>query len=228
MLVPCSGYLVAAPGLLVLAWSGALIPSLVGLSLYGIARGFFDANRMPIVRQLVDERYSATAYGFLNLVGCITGGVMTYVGGSLRDAKLSLSIAFVICAVAILITSGRCFMLKPTGHLSAMSGIPQRQSLVTLTTAHLRAESEHSPFALRIVLVESQEGTWQATGNGPACDSKRRVAAVTAGCSCCTASNTSAPSPAPRCKNSFTLTTLNHENRSPRWLHPESRRQSLG
>ena len=68
---------------------------------------------MPIVRQLVDERYSATAYGFLNLVGCITGGVMTYVGGSLRDAKLSLSIAFVICAVAILITSGRCFMLKP-------------------------------------------------------------------------------------------------------------------
>jgi dipeptide/tripeptide permease len=67
MLVPCSGYLVAAPGLLVLAWSGAIIPALVGLSLYGIARGFFDVNRMPIVRQLVDERYSATAYGFLNL-----------------------------------------------------------------------------------------------------------------------------------------------------------------
>ena len=106
-------WLAAAPGLLLLALSGALWPALCGLSLYGIARGFFDANRMPIVRQLVDERYSATAYGFLNFIGCLTGGVMTYAGGGLRDAGLSLSIAFLICAAAIGLTSALCFTLRP-------------------------------------------------------------------------------------------------------------------
>ena len=105
--------LAATPGLLLLALSGALWPALCGLSLYGIARGFFDANRMPIVRQLVDERYSATAYGFLNFIGCLTGGVMTYAGGGLRDAGLSLSIAFLICAAAIGLTSALCFTLRP-------------------------------------------------------------------------------------------------------------------
>jgi MFS family permease len=113
MLVPCGGYLVATPGLLLLALSGALFPALCGLSLYGIARGGFDANRMPIVRQLVDERYSATAYGFLNFIGCATGGIMTYVGGGLRDAHLSLSIAFLICAGAIGVTVVLFFFLRP-------------------------------------------------------------------------------------------------------------------
>ena len=113
MLLPGLGYLVAAPGLMVLAWSGALIPAMCGLSLYGIARGFSDANRMPIVRQIVDERYSATAFGVLNFVGCMTGGIMTYLGGGLRDAKLSLSVAFLICAGAIMVASVLCFILKP-------------------------------------------------------------------------------------------------------------------
>jgi hypothetical protein len=43
----------------------------------------------------------------------MTGGVMTYVGGGLRDARLNLSIAFLICAGAILIASFLCFRLEP-------------------------------------------------------------------------------------------------------------------
>lgn len=113
MLVPGYGYLLSAPGLLLLALSPALLPALAGLVLYGIARGFFDANRMPIIRQLVDERYSATAYGVVNFISCITGGLMTYAGGWMRDAHLSLSLAFLVCAIAVLITAGLCYMLKP-------------------------------------------------------------------------------------------------------------------
>ncbi|MSU66251.1 MAG: MFS transporter [Opitutus sp.] len=104
MLVPAWGYLAAAPALLLLASSHVLLIALAGLVVYGVARGFFDANLMPMVRQSVDERYSATAYGFLNLIGCFTGGAMTYAGGSLRDAGLNLSIAFGICAGGILVT----------------------------------------------------------------------------------------------------------------------------
>ncbi len=104
ILMPGFAYLLATPGLLLLALGYSLETALLGLSLYGIARGFYDANLMPIVRQIVDERFSATAFGFLNFISCMTGGIMTYVGGALRDAQISLSIAITICAAGILIS----------------------------------------------------------------------------------------------------------------------------
>ena len=113
LLLPGFAYLLSAPALLLLATGHALPFALVGLAAYGIARGFFDANLMPIVRQVVDERFSATAYGFLNFIGCMTGGAMTYFGGALRDAKVSLSIAFEICAVGVLIAGVLLVWLKP-------------------------------------------------------------------------------------------------------------------
>lgn len=113
MLVPAIGYLIGAPGLFMLAVSPALLPALTGLTCYGMARGLFDANRMPVVRQLVNERYSATAFGFTNFVSCITGGFMTFAGGRLRDAGVSLSIAYLTCAGAILLTAALCFRLEP-------------------------------------------------------------------------------------------------------------------
>jgi len=112
MLLPGMAYLAAAPALLVLATSGSERLVLGGLAIYGLARGFFDANLMPIVRQTVDERYSATAYGFLNFIACATGGVMTYFSGALRDAKISLTIAFEICAVGIFISALLLLFLK--------------------------------------------------------------------------------------------------------------------
>jgi predicted MFS family arabinose efflux permease len=113
MLMPGFGYLLAAPALLVLANTGNLTCALVGLGVYGLARGFFDANLMPIVRQSVSERFSATAYGFLNLIGCVTGGAMTYFGGVLRDARISLAIVFELCAAGILIAALLLLFLKP-------------------------------------------------------------------------------------------------------------------
>jgi MFS family permease len=114
MLVPAFGYVAAAPALVLMSLSDMLPLALGGLVVYGIARGFFDANLMPIVRQTVDERYSATAYGMLNMIGCFTGGIMTYVGGGLRDAGISLSIAFLICAAGIFLTALLLLWLKPT------------------------------------------------------------------------------------------------------------------
>src|SRR5262249_30550326 len=55
MLVPAWGYLAAAPALLFLASSQVLLMALAGLVVYGVARGFFDANLMPMARQSVNE-----------------------------------------------------------------------------------------------------------------------------------------------------------------------------
>ena len=53
----------------------------VGTTAFGIGRGFSDSNLMPIVCQIVDRKYRATAYGFLNLVGCVVGGITIWLAG---------------------------------------------------------------------------------------------------------------------------------------------------
>ena len=102
--VPAIGLGIAAP-FLFLACSTASLPwAIGGLAAYGIARGCLDANLMPLVRQAVDERFSATAYGVLNLAGCVAGGAMIYAGGRFQDAGIGLRPAFCLSALGLLAT----------------------------------------------------------------------------------------------------------------------------
>ena len=50
-----------------------------------------DANLMPVLRQVADERVSATGYGILNCTGCLAGGFMTLAGGVMRDRHIDLA-----------------------------------------------------------------------------------------------------------------------------------------
>jgi hypothetical protein len=52
---------------------------------------------------LVDERYSATGYGWLNFAGVMTGGALTYLGGWLRDSPVSLARLFQASAFCLLV-----------------------------------------------------------------------------------------------------------------------------
>lgn len=121
MLVPALGYAAAAPALFVLGWSDTLAVALAALVLFGLGRGCYDANCMPILRSLVAGRYSATGYGFLNLISCLAGGAMTYVGGALRDAHMPLGVAFQGAAVGLGITAVLLFLLKPRRQPQASS-----------------------------------------------------------------------------------------------------------
>lgn len=108
--VPFIGLCCAAPGIF-LASSTDLLPlAIFGLVVYGFARAFADSNMMPILCQVTDPRYRATGYGVLNLCGTIVGGLTIYAGGTLRDAKIDVSLIFgfasismVGCAVLLLL-----------------------------------------------------------------------------------------------------------------------------
>ena len=65
--------------------------------------GAFDANQMPLLRQIVNERYSATGYGVLNFISTSAGGIMVYAGGRLMDAKIDLARLFQGAGVALFI-----------------------------------------------------------------------------------------------------------------------------
>jgi MFS transporter, Spinster family, sphingosine-1-phosphate transporter len=124
--VPAIGYLVAGPCLF-LAAGTALLPAMIaGLVVFGLARGFYDANLMPVLRQVADERYSATGYGFLNLISCVTGGVLVYGAGMLRDAHVDLRLVFEFCAVGLVVTGLMLLLIKPR------SGSQLRQKMAGL------------------------------------------------------------------------------------------------
>ena len=112
-LVPGIGYLLAGPFLFLSAATNLLPIAIVGLIVFGLGRGFFDANHMPILRQIADERFSATGYGFLNFISCVAGGIMIYVGGALKDAQIDLSKVFQISAVGLFIVGMMLFAIKP-------------------------------------------------------------------------------------------------------------------
>lgn len=111
-LVPALGCCAVAPCLFFSASTDLLPLAVAGLVMFGLGRGFFDANHMPILRSIADQRYSATGYGFLNFIGCLAGGAMIYVGGWLKDAHVDLARVFQASAVGLLVVGLLLFALR--------------------------------------------------------------------------------------------------------------------
>jgi MFS family permease len=112
-LVPAIGFCLAAPCLFTIGVT-ALIPLLLGCILAaGASQGFLDANLMPAACTVTDPRHRATAYGLLNFVGTTAGGVMTYVGGVLKDAQVPFGTTFQVASGFILVAGLLLFAVKP-------------------------------------------------------------------------------------------------------------------
>jgi MFS family permease len=113
-LVPAVGFCFAAPCLFALE-PGLLVPMLVScIFVVGMSQGFLDANLMPAVCTVSDVRHRATGYGLMNFVGTTAGGIMTYVGGRLKDADVPFTVTFQFAAGFILVAGLLLFAVKPT------------------------------------------------------------------------------------------------------------------
>lgn len=106
------GFTLGAPFLFLMASTNIFWIAVVAMVIFGLARGFNDSNLMPILRQVADSRFIATGYGVLNFLSTIVGGLMIYVGGALKDAKVDLSIIYQIAAVIMLIATWSLFAVK--------------------------------------------------------------------------------------------------------------------
>jgi predicted MFS family arabinose efflux permease len=106
------GFTLGAPFLFLMASTTIFSIAIMAMLIFGLARGFNDANMMPILRQVADGRYIATGYGFLNFLSTIVGGLMVYAGGALKDAQIDLSIIYQVSAVAMLLATWLLFAVK--------------------------------------------------------------------------------------------------------------------
>lgn len=107
------GFSLGAPFLFLMASTQIFSLAILAMLIFGLARGFNDANLMPILRQVIDGRYIATGYGFLNFLSTIIGGGMVYIGGALKDAQVDLSIVYQVSAVLMLLATFSLLFVKP-------------------------------------------------------------------------------------------------------------------
>jgi len=107
------GFSVGAPFLFLMSSTQLFAFAILGMIIYGLAKGFNDANLMPVLCQVIDGRYIATGYGFLNFLSTIVGGIMVYWAGALKDAKIDLAIAYQIISVVMLLAAWSLLLVKP-------------------------------------------------------------------------------------------------------------------
>jgi sugar phosphate permease len=111
--VPAIGLLIAAPGILTTAHVGILGVAIAGIVCYRAFSGFVDSNMMPILCEIVDRRYRATAYGLMNMTGTIAGGLGIYGAGAMRDAKISLGVMVDLIAALTFVSPALFYFMKP-------------------------------------------------------------------------------------------------------------------
>jgi MFS family permease len=98
------GVLLASPFLFLLSYTSSHAVLLAALALFGVGRGFYDCNTMPVLCQVARDDLWSTGYGVFNFAGCVFGGIMAALAGILKSS-LGLAAAFQLAA-AVLCVSG--------------------------------------------------------------------------------------------------------------------------
>lgn len=111
LLVQCFGLMAAAPFLFLAGSTRSSLFLIAGLLVFGLGRGMYDCNAMPVLSQLVKRDLRATGYGIFNCVGCFAGGLMTAVAGWMKSA-MGLSFSFQLAAVTLLASAALLFRVR--------------------------------------------------------------------------------------------------------------------
>ena len=110
------GLVICVPSVLLVSHTAALGFAIAGLIMYGVSRSFPDANMMPILCQITDARYRATALGLLNTFGTMAGGITIYIGGALRDHNVSITLVFYAGAAGLAACAALLWIIRPHRH----------------------------------------------------------------------------------------------------------------
>lgn len=114
LLTQVLGLAFGAPFLFLLGVTHSYVLLVLALITFGLGRGFYDCNAMPVLSQLVPPDLRSTGYGVFNLAGCLAGGITAVFAGYLK-AVIGLGAAFQISAFLILFSSLLLLRLRITG-----------------------------------------------------------------------------------------------------------------
>lgn len=102
--VQAAGLVAAAPCLFLVGAVHSFALLIVALVVYGLGRGIYDSNTMPVLCHIAPDELRSTGYGVFNFMSCVVGGVAAALAGILRSS-LGLGVAFQVAAV-LLVAAG--------------------------------------------------------------------------------------------------------------------------
>jgi predicted MFS family arabinose efflux permease len=110
------GLVAAAPFLMLTGVAGTPAVLLLGLAVFGFARGMYDCNWMPVLCQVAPPALRSTGYGMFNMAGTFAGGVTAAVAGGLKEA-LGLGVMLQAAGLILLLSALLLarLRLKPEG-----------------------------------------------------------------------------------------------------------------
>jgi MFS family permease len=90
----------AAPFLFVIGVAGSQPLLIAALLVFGLGRGIYDSNAMPVLCQIAPAEFRSTGYGVFNMISCIVGGVAAAAAGYLKSV-IGLGAAFQAAAAIL-------------------------------------------------------------------------------------------------------------------------------
>lgn len=108
--VQAVGLAVAGPFLALSAGAATPLALYCALVAFGLGRGMYDCNVMPVLCRIVRDDQRATAYGLMNFAGVMVGGASAYAGGlvkstvGLAGAMQAGGVLILLCAALVLWT----------------------------------------------------------------------------------------------------------------------------
>jgi MFS family permease len=106
LLAQASGLGVAAPFLFLSGFTSSVVLLTVGMVVFGVGRGIYDANCMPALCQIAPKELRATGFGLFNFIGPFAGGVVAAGAGALKSTigiGGALEIAGVLLAISAVV-----------------------------------------------------------------------------------------------------------------------------
>jgi MFS family permease len=101
VLVQVIGTIAASPCLFLAGFTSSELGAIAMLILFGLGKGLYDANTMPVLAQIARSDLRATGYGILNCAGGLAGGVAAAAAGWLKNA-MGLGFVFQLTGVILL------------------------------------------------------------------------------------------------------------------------------
>jgi MFS family permease len=102
MAVQVVGLLIPAPFLLIIGQTHLLAWAVVALLAFGLGRGLWDCNNMPVICDVAVPEVRSTAYGVFNFAGMLGGGIGTLGFGLLLKKTGSGTLLSAACPLAVL------------------------------------------------------------------------------------------------------------------------------
>ncbi len=112
------GLAAAAPCLFLSGFSGSMTLVVAALAVFGLGRGIFDANAMPVLCQIVPESLRSTGFGILNCAGVLAGGIIATTAGYLK-ATVGLGTLIQAAGLILLLAAAVTAFIKPEGDIPA-------------------------------------------------------------------------------------------------------------